>query len=145
MLFKLHIRTAILMFVQARLLASPHLANHADPTNQSLFVEEDGPAENIAPAALEGNDEGVLETVELPTESREESTLLADRQTLSARIQTIVEDAVADLRIMMTDLEERQLIQDHERHRWEAELEELLFARMETLAQRDAESSDPTS
>jgi hypothetical protein len=64
----------------------------------------------------------------------------ANRPALSARIQTAVEDAVADLKNRITDLEQRQMIQDHKRHRWEAELEQRYFTRMETsLAQRDAE------
>jgi hypothetical protein len=141
MLVELHIRTLpILTFVLAKVSEPPRLVNHTNPTNQSLLVEEDGPAKNLAPRALEGNDEDVVETAELRIEPRAESMTLADRPALSARIKTAVEDAVADLTNRISDLEQRHMIQDHGRHRWEAEVEDRLFARMETsLAQHDAE------
>jgi hypothetical protein len=118
----------------------PRLVNQKNSTSQSLFAEEDGPAANPAASALEGNDKNVVETAELRNKPRAGSMPLTNRPALSARIRTAVEDAVADLKNRMTDLEQRQMIQDHKRHRWEAELEQRFFVRMETsLAKRDAE------
>lgn len=132
---------------------------------QAIHAPENDPMEGPAPRPSEDNANGqkllreleefFITSVESTEDATRESSVApsknpastqeapkqpAARQPLSVTIRNAVEEAVADLKAKVSDLEERDAAQIGERERHAAEMEEKLAARMEAaLTKRDAE------
>ena len=123
----------VLMVGQARMRQSATSVHATGLIHQINDTREDAPI--AGPAATESADvdKQTGNAIELNTARGEEPTSIEARPPLSASVQAAVERAVATLAARMSDLEDREPVRDQELNQRQAELEERVLRRIETV------------